>query len=89
MSSLSRTTTSKTITYRKATAERCSHTPDGARTWWAPFELTRINIAPTILRKKIEDLREGSGTIAKHCAVAGINRLSGTTNNAAPELHKG
>ena len=28
------------------------------RAWWAHFEFTRINIAPTILRKKIEDLRE-------------------------------
>jgi hypothetical protein len=27
------------------------------RTSWAHFEFTRINIAPTILRKKIEDLR--------------------------------
>jgi hypothetical protein len=25
---------------------------------WAHFEFTRINITPTILRKKIEDLRE-------------------------------
>jgi hypothetical protein len=25
---------------------------------WALFEFTRINIEPTILRKKIEDLRE-------------------------------
>jgi hypothetical protein len=28
---------------------------DGGRTWWAHFEFTRINIAPTILRKKIEE----------------------------------
>jgi hypothetical protein len=28
------------------------------RTWWAHFEVTRINIAPTFLRKKIEDARE-------------------------------
>jgi hypothetical protein len=32
--------------------------PSGGRTWWAHFEFTRINIEPTILRKKIEDLRE-------------------------------
>jgi hypothetical protein len=31
--------------------------PVGGRTWWAHFEFNRINIAPTILRKKIEDLR--------------------------------
>jgi hypothetical protein len=30
----------------------------GGRTWWAHFEFTRINIAPIILRKKIEDERE-------------------------------
>jgi hypothetical protein len=29
----------------------------GGRTWWAHFEFTRINITPTILPKKIEDLR--------------------------------
>jgi hypothetical protein len=27
------------------------------RSWWAHFKFTRINTAPTILRKKIEDLR--------------------------------
>src|ERR1700674_2553341 len=27
----------------------------GGRTWWAHFEFTRINIAPIILRKKIEE----------------------------------
>jgi hypothetical protein len=32
--------------------------PNGGRTWWAHFEFTRTNIEPTILRKKIEDLRE-------------------------------
>ena len=30
---------------------------NGGRTWWAHFELTRINIEPIILRKKIEELR--------------------------------
>jgi hypothetical protein len=29
--------------------------PDGGRTWWAHFEFTRINIRPTILRKKVEE----------------------------------
>ena len=28
---------------------------DGGRTWWAHFEFTRINIGPTILRKKIDE----------------------------------
>jgi hypothetical protein len=28
------------------------------RTWWAHFEFTRINITPTILPKKIEELRQ-------------------------------
>jgi hypothetical protein len=31
--------------------------PGGGRTWWAHFEFTRINIEPTILRKKIEERR--------------------------------
>jgi hypothetical protein len=35
---------------------------DGGRTWWAIFAFTRINIAPTILRKKIEDLREAGAS---------------------------
>src|SRR5437867_1794994 len=30
----------------------------GGRTWWAHFAFTRINIAPTILYKKIEDVLE-------------------------------
>jgi len=30
----------------------------GGRTWWAHFEFTRINIAPIIFCKKIEELRE-------------------------------
>ena len=29
----------------------------GGRTWWAHFALTRINITPTILHKKIEERR--------------------------------
>jgi len=33
------------------------HARSGGRTWWAHFEFTRINIEPTILRKKIEELR--------------------------------
>jgi hypothetical protein len=39
------------------TDKRNYNPPDGGRTWWAHFEFTRINIAPTILRKKIEELR--------------------------------
>src|SRR5712692_9220191 len=31
--------------------------PGGGRTWWAHFEFTRINITPTILRKKIQEPR--------------------------------
>ena len=34
----------------------------GGRSWWAHFEFTRINIAPTILRKKIEDLWEAGAS---------------------------
>ena len=33
------------------------------------FEFTRINIEPTILRKKIEDLREAGATLLKRCGV--------------------
>ena len=32
--------------------------PDGGRTWWAHIEFTRINTTPTILPKKMEDLRQ-------------------------------
>ena len=35
--------------------------PNGGRAWWAHFAFTRINIAPTFLRKKIEDLHEAVG----------------------------
>ena len=34
---------------------------DGGRRWWAHFEFTRINIGPTILRKKIEELMNVQG----------------------------
>jgi hypothetical protein len=40
--------------------------PNGGRTWWAHFEFTRIKHTPTILPKKIEDLREaGASTFAE------------------------
>jgi hypothetical protein len=42
---------------------------DGGRAWWAHFEFTRINIEPTILRKKIEDLREADATLRNAGAV--------------------
>jgi len=35
----------------------------GGRTWWAPFEFTRINIEPIILKSKIEDLRTTGATV--------------------------
>jgi hypothetical protein len=28
---------------------------DGGRSWWAHFEFTRVNVEPTIVRKKIEE----------------------------------
>ena len=40
--------------------------PGGGRTWWAHFEFTRINIAPTILRKKIEELMNVRGVGEKN-----------------------
>jgi hypothetical protein len=33
------------------------------RTWWAHFEFARINIEPTILRKKIEDFRQAGAVM--------------------------
>jgi len=36
---------------------------DCGRTLWAHFEFTGINIQLTVLRKKIEDVREA----ARHC----------------------
>jgi len=38
------------------TTERISSGPSGGRTWWAHLEFTPINITPTILRKKIEEM---------------------------------
>src|SRR5216683_929017 len=37
---------------------------NGGRTWWAHFEFTRINIEPTILRKKTEDVHEAGANVA-------------------------
>jgi hypothetical protein len=37
--------------------ERGRNGPSGGRGWWAHCDFTRINIAPTILHKKFEDLR--------------------------------
>jgi hypothetical protein len=36
-----------------STTEHHANQLGGGRTWWAHFEFTRINIAPTILPKKI------------------------------------
>jgi len=36
--------------------------PNGGRAWWAHLEFTRINTTPTILRKKIEDVREAGAS---------------------------
>jgi hypothetical protein len=44
----------------------CRNPPNGGRTWWAHFALPRINIEPTFLRKKFEDLREAAETWAQH-----------------------
>jgi hypothetical protein len=42
-------------TLRSTAVELPCIRPSGGRTRWAHFEFTRINIEPTILRKKIED----------------------------------
>jgi hypothetical protein len=49
------------IVSRVPSATRVRHL-DGGRTWWAHLQFTRINITPTILPKKIEDLREAGAT---------------------------
>jgi hypothetical protein len=38
--------------------------------WWAHVEFTRINIAPTIRRKKIEDAREVNAIVGVRAAAA-------------------
>jgi hypothetical protein len=40
----------------------------GGRTWWAHLKFTRMNITPTILRKKIEDVREADATLGNAMA---------------------
>jgi hypothetical protein len=42
-----------------------AETESGGRTWWAHSEVTRMNIAPTILRKEIEDAREAGGLMSR------------------------
>src|SRR3989441_6811032 len=46
--------------------------PCGGRTWWAHFEFTRINIAPTILSRKMEDEPEASASRIKILAMLDI-----------------
>jgi len=49
----------------------------GGRTWWAHFEFTRMNIAPIILHKKIEDLHQlGAIHCFKSTVLANAVRLS-------------
>ncbi len=40
----------------------CQCSASGGRTWWAHFEVTRINTPPTIRPKKIEDLPEAGAS---------------------------
>jgi len=51
--------------------------PDGGRTWWAHFEFTRINIRPTILRKKFEDLREAGAKAIPSVGAQAMRTLLG------------
>jgi hypothetical protein len=48
----------------------------GGRAWWAHFDFTRINIAPIILRKKIEDVREAARSCLKSTVLGHAVRLS-------------
>jgi len=43
---------------------------------WAHFAFTRINITPTILRKKIEELREAGATLVNAAAFIRTNSRS-------------
>jgi hypothetical protein len=47
-----------------------AYIPSGGRSWWAHCDFTRINIRPTILRKKIEDAREVSAIVSVRAAAA-------------------
>ena len=51
-----------------------SRSASGGRTWWAHFEFTRINITPTILPKKIEDVRDVREMCARDSAVEGARK---------------
>jgi hypothetical protein len=50
--------------------------PSGGRSWWAHFELTRINIGPIILRKKIEEFRDAGATLLNAAASARSNHAA-------------
>jgi hypothetical protein len=50
-----------------------AETASGGRTWWAHFEFTRINIAPIILRKKIEELSDVVDSGVPAAALMGHN----------------
>jgi hypothetical protein len=50
------------ITERQAESTAKSRPTAGGRAWWAHLKFTCINITPTILRKKIEDLREAGAS---------------------------
>jgi hypothetical protein len=39
----------------------CIRAPNRGRTWWAHFEITRINIALTIREKQFEELMNVKG----------------------------
>jgi hypothetical protein len=51
-------------------------TVSGGRTWSAQFELTRINITPTILPKKIEDVRQSGAMARPETAIEGRGRYA-------------
>jgi hypothetical protein len=56
------------------TAERHPNLSGGGRTWWAHFEFTRINTTPTILPKKIEDVRKAGATLLNAAALGDRRR---------------
>jgi hypothetical protein len=42
----------------------------GGRSWWAHFEIARVNSAPTFLYKKFEDAREVGAIVGVRAAAA-------------------
>src|SRR6267378_4954336 len=62
---------------------------DGGRTWWAHFAFTRINIAPTILPKKIEDLRDVNASTSSFKGLRVIDWSADVAESSRREMRDG